>query len=94
MEKQYHSGVMRTTVDDCQFVCIAQEHYYRILTQGKPKQTAAFMNECSTILMFLKEFLYLHVPTVTPRPEAHMDMILFEVFLKNIHLFPQDQIVK
>ncbi|XP_030835372.1 rap guanine nucleotide exchange factor 2 isoform X4 [Strongylocentrotus purpuratus] len=35
MEKQTHSGVMRTTVDDCQFVCIAQEHYYRILTQGE-----------------------------------------------------------
>ena len=31
--------------------------------------------------------------TVKPRPEAHMDMILFEVFLKNIHLIPQDQIV-
>ena len=26
--------------------------------------------------------------TVKPRPEAHMDMILFEVFLKNIHLIP------
>ena len=33
------------------------------------------------------------VHTVKPRPEAHMDMILFEVFLKNIHLIPQDQIV-
>ena len=28
------------------------------------------------------------------RPEAHMYMILFEVFLKNIHLIPQDQIVQ
>ena len=27
-------------------------------------------------------------------PEAHMDMILFEVFFKNIHLIPQDQIVQ
>ncbi|KAJ8023170.1 Rap guanine nucleotide exchange factor 2 [Holothuria leucospilota] len=35
MDKQYHEGVMRTTVDDCQFVCIAQEHYCRILTQGE-----------------------------------------------------------
>ena len=34
------------------------------------------------------------VRTVKPRPEAHMDMILFEVFLKNIHLIPQDQIVQ
>ena len=34
-----------------------------------------------------------HICTVKPRPEAHMDMILFEVFLKNIHLIPQDQIV-
>ena len=33
-------------------------------------------------------------PTVKPRPEAHMDMILLEVFLKNIHLIPQDQIVQ
>ena len=32
--------------------------------------------------------------TVKPRPEAHMDIILFEVFLKNIHLIPQDQIVQ
>ena len=32
--------------------------------------------------------------TVIPRPEAHMHMILFEVFLKNIHLIPQDQIVQ
>ena len=35
---------------------------------------------------------FLH--TVKPRPEAHMDMILFEVFLKNIHLIPQYQIVR
>ena len=32
--------------------------------------------------------------TVKPRPEAHMDMILFEVFLKNVHLIPQEQIVQ
>ena len=32
--------------------------------------------------------------TVKPRPEAHIDMILFEVFLKNIHLIPQDQILQ
>ena len=32
--------------------------------------------------------------TVKARPEVHMDMILFEVFLKNIHLIPQDQIIQ
>ena len=31
---------------------------------------------------------------VNPRPEVHTDMILFEVFLKNIHLIPQDHIVQ
>lgn len=31
MEKLYHKGVMRTKVDDCQFVCIAQGDYYAIL---------------------------------------------------------------
>ena len=32
--------------------------------------------------------------TVKPRPEAHMDMILFEVFLKSIDLIPQQQVVQ
>ena len=29
--------------------------------------------------------------TVKPRPEAHMDMILFEVFLKSIDLIPNNR---
>ncbi|XP_075065856.1 rap guanine nucleotide exchange factor 6-like isoform X2 [Mixophyes fleayi] len=29
--KQYMSGVVKTKVDDCQFVCIAQQDYWRIL---------------------------------------------------------------
>ena len=32
--------------------------------------------------------------TVKPRPEAHMDLILFEVFLKSIDLIPQQQILQ
>ncbi|XP_076458916.1 rap guanine nucleotide exchange factor 2-like isoform X3 [Babylonia areolata] len=35
MEKLYHKGVMQTMMDDCQFVCIAQQDYYRILHQGE-----------------------------------------------------------
>ncbi|XP_076045359.1 rap guanine nucleotide exchange factor 6-like isoform X2 [Oratosquilla oratoria] len=35
MEKMYHQGVMRSKVDDCQFVCIRQSDYYRILHQGE-----------------------------------------------------------
>ncbi|KAK3739736.1 hypothetical protein QZH41_016184, partial [Actinostola sp. cb2023] len=35
LKKMHHKGVMKTRVDDCQFVCIAQSDYYRILTQGK-----------------------------------------------------------
>ena len=38
MEKLYHSGVMRTKCDDCQFVCITQTDYYRILHQGEENQ--------------------------------------------------------
>ncbi|XP_077925501.1 rap guanine nucleotide exchange factor 2 isoform X4 [Halichoerus grypus] len=33
MDKEYMKGVMRTKVDDCQFVCIAQQDYCRILNQ-------------------------------------------------------------
>ncbi|XP_045212105.2 rap guanine nucleotide exchange factor 6-like isoform X7 [Mercenaria mercenaria] len=35
MEKLYHQGQMHTITDDCQFVCIAQSDYYRILHQGE-----------------------------------------------------------
>ncbi|XP_022258450.1 rap guanine nucleotide exchange factor 2-like [Limulus polyphemus] len=34
-EKMYHEGVMRTMLDDCQFVCIAQSDYHKILHQGE-----------------------------------------------------------
>ncbi|XP_033869642.3 rap guanine nucleotide exchange factor 2-like isoform X6 [Acipenser ruthenus] len=33
MDKEYMKGVMRTKVDDCQFVCIAQQEYCCILNQ-------------------------------------------------------------
>ncbi|XP_066987229.1 uncharacterized protein PDZ-GEF isoform X4 [Macrobrachium rosenbergii] len=35
MEKLYHQGIMRSKVDDCQFVCIRQTDYYRILHRGE-----------------------------------------------------------
>ncbi|XP_050515980.1 rap guanine nucleotide exchange factor 6-like isoform X2 [Diabrotica virgifera virgifera] len=35
MDKLYHKGVMVTKQDDCQFVCITQSDYYRILHQGE-----------------------------------------------------------
>ncbi|XP_006166957.1 rap guanine nucleotide exchange factor 6 isoform X3 [Tupaia chinensis] len=31
LDKQYMHGIARTKVDDCQFVCIAQQDYWRIL---------------------------------------------------------------
>ena len=35
MEKSYHNGIMRTKTDDCQFLCITQSDYYRILHEGE-----------------------------------------------------------
>lgn len=35
MDKLYHKGYMRTKCDDCQFVCITQNDYYRIQHQGE-----------------------------------------------------------
>ncbi|XP_042895970.1 rap guanine nucleotide exchange factor 2 [Parasteatoda tepidariorum] len=35
MEKMYQQGVMRTKTEDCQFVCVAQSDYYRILHLGE-----------------------------------------------------------
>ena len=44
--------------------------------------------------LFLKDwwkFIQIHrySTTVKPRPEVHMDMTLFEVFLKSVDLIPQ-----
>ena len=33
--QEYHQGVMTTVVDDCQFVCITQSDYYKILHEGE-----------------------------------------------------------
>lgn len=38
MEKLYHSGIMKTCQDDCQFVCITQTDYYKILNEGESNQ--------------------------------------------------------
>ena len=38
MEKLYHQGVMRTELDDCQFVCITQSDYYKILNDREENQ--------------------------------------------------------
>ena len=38
MEKLYHKGVMKTVQDDCQFVCITQTDYYKILNEGESNQ--------------------------------------------------------
>ncbi|OWR43078.1 rap guanine nucleotide exchange factor 2 [Danaus plexippus] len=35
LEKLYHRGIMTTRCDDCQFVCVTQTDYYRILHQGE-----------------------------------------------------------
>jgi len=35
-----------------------------------------------------------HFDTVNPGLEAHMEVIHFEVFLKNIHLISQNQMVQ
>lgn len=35
MDKSYHNGIMRTKTDDCQFVCITQTDYFRILHEGE-----------------------------------------------------------
>ncbi|XP_063444361.1 rap guanine nucleotide exchange factor 6-like isoform X5 [Mytilus trossulus] len=35
LDKIFHEGVMRTIIDDCQFLSIAQQDYYEIMNQGK-----------------------------------------------------------
>ncbi|XP_067139953.1 rap guanine nucleotide exchange factor 2-like isoform X2 [Centruroides vittatus] len=35
MDKIFHHGIMRTKVDDCQFICVGLTDYYNILHQGE-----------------------------------------------------------
>ncbi|XP_021348179.1 rap guanine nucleotide exchange factor 2-like isoform X4 [Mizuhopecten yessoensis] len=50
MEKLYHQGVMKTVCDDCQFVCVAQQDYYKILHQGE-ENTRRHEEEGSIVLV-------------------------------------------
>ena len=50
----------------------------------------ALRAHCNLVLLYsisVNAILY-----IKPRPEAHMDMILFDVFLKSINFIPQQQI--
>ena len=46
----------------------------------------------SCFLFVISVSYYCNTFTVKPRPEAHMEMIHFDVFLKSIDLIPQPQI--
>ena len=35
LDQYYHRGIMKTRVDDCQFVVVTQNDYYAILNQGE-----------------------------------------------------------
>ncbi|CAH0545985.1 unnamed protein product [Brassicogethes aeneus] len=50
MDKLYHKGVMLTQCDDCQFVCITQTDYYRILHEGE-ENTRKHKNESGQVEM-------------------------------------------
>ena len=45
-----------------------------------------------TTQYYLQSYTYQTAPTVKPRPEAHMDTIRIEVFLKSIDLIPQQEV--
>ena len=51
MEKLYHKGIMRTKMDDCQFVCIAQSDYYRILHQVRKMKKYHQISDISRTLV-------------------------------------------
>ncbi|XP_070544204.1 rap guanine nucleotide exchange factor 6-like [Ptychodera flava] len=50
LTKQTHRGTMKTKVDDCQFVCIAQSDYYKILHQGE-ENTRKIKEEGEVVLI-------------------------------------------
>ena len=84
----------------CLFVLLVHEKHSKIFFcyADLPFQQVNYNYELFiyVFLPFLSSVLVLgiSVPTVKPHPEAHMDMILFEVCLKNIHLILQDQRVQ
>ena len=51
MEKLYHEGVMRTCEDNCQFVCITQSDYYKILHEEQTNQRREKDDSGNTVLV-------------------------------------------
>lgn len=53
MEKMYHYGSMHTKVDNCQFLCITQDDYYRILHEGE--ENIESVNENGVVVLVTEE---------------------------------------
>ena len=51
MNKLYHTGVMKTCIDDCQFVCITQTDYYKILNEEQTNQRRFENDDGKTVLV-------------------------------------------
>ena len=75
--------------DSLDFSCFCHTGELPLVILLKETKGSAAIAHLRNKLMKHKEW-----DTVKPRLEAHMDMILSEVFFNNIHLIPQDQIVQ
>ena len=63
------------------------------LNDLSPYKTIKFLREVWILLCCIRCAIIIN-NTAKPRPKAHMDMILFEVFLKSIDLIPQQNILQ
>lgn len=51
LEKLFQKGVMRTKVPECQFVCVAQADYHRILNNGEETCRLVTKNGCAVLAL-------------------------------------------
>ena len=77
------------------FQIVKASHFLKIVRQKMTVLVSQILKRCITLVMDGSVMIKVWCSyRKTLSRGAYMDMILFEVFLKNIHLIPQDQIVQ
>ena len=76
----FTQGVMKTVQDDCQFVCITQSDYYKILNDGEANQKVIKENDQVVLVSEFDNTTKTGFKVIRGTPEKLLDQLVDENF--------------
>ena len=77
---KFTQGVMKTVQDDCQFVCITQSDYYKILNDGEANQKVIKENDQVVLVSEFDNTTKTGFKVIRGTPEKLLDQLVDENF--------------